>query len=100
MLSETKILESLTVVKDPELGLDVGALGLIYKVRILETKVKILMTLTFPGCPWGPELVEKVKKAVGKVSEGREVDVKVTFDPPWDLKMMSSESKLFLGISN
>jgi metal-sulfur cluster biosynthetic enzyme len=98
MLSEKQVLTSLKEVKDPELGLDMVALGLIYRVTITDGKVHLRMTLTFPGCPWGPELVEKAKKAVRKIKGVESVEVELTFDPPWDLNKMNTESKLYLGI--
>lgn len=96
MLSEEKIINSLKTIKDPELGLDIVSLGLIYKITIDNEKVAILMTMTFPGCPYGPRLVEETKKKALKFA--KEVSVEVTFNPPWDLNKISSEAKLFLGI--
>lgn len=96
MLSEEKIINSLKTIKDPELGLDIVSLGLIYKITIDNEKVEILMTMTFPGCPYGPRLVEETKKKALKFA--KEVNVEVTFNPPWDLNKISAEAKLFLGI--
>lgn len=96
---EEKIYRQLKKVKDPELGLDIVSLGLIYQIRITEKRIVVQMTMTFPGCPYGPQLVEGVRKQVTKVSSGREVVVEVTFDPPWDLKMITPEARLYLGIN-
>lgn len=100
MPSSKQIYNSLKKVKDPELGLDIVSLGLIYKVTLEDSLVKILMTMTFPGCPYGPELVESAKKAVRKLKGVGEVEVEVTFSPPWDLSMIVPEAKLYLGIKN
>jgi metal-sulfur cluster biosynthetic enzyme len=96
MSPEEKIIESLKTVKDPELGLDIISLGLIYKVTVREGKATILMTLTFPGCPYGPQIVEQTKKKALKFA--KEVVVEVTFNPPWDLNKISPEAKMYLGI--
>lgn len=97
MISEESIIKSLKKVKDPELGLDIISLGLIYKISITPEKVAILMTLTFPGCPYGPELIDQVKKRTLKFAN--EVTVEVTFSPPWDLRMISEEAKMYLGVN-
>jgi len=100
MLSEEQIYNSLKKVKDPELGLDIVSLGLIYKVTLVDGKVSLLMTMTFPGCPYGPALVEGAKKEVKKLKGVKEVEVEVTFSPPWDLSMIAAEAKMYLGIKN
>lgn len=100
MLSTAVVLNSLKKVKDPELGLDIVSLGLIYKVKVEASLVKILMTMTFPGCPYGPQLVESAKKEVRKLKGVKVVAVEVTFNPPWDLSMISPVAKMYLGIGN
>ncbi len=100
MLSEEQIYNSLKKVKDPELGLDIVSLGLIYKVSIENGRVSLLMTMTFPGCPYGPQLVEGAKKEIRKVKGVAEVEVEVTFNPPWDLSMIVPEAKMYLGIKS
>ena len=100
MLSDEQIYNSLTKVKDPELGLDIVSLGLIYKITQVAGKVSVLMTMTFPGCPYGPQLVEGAKKEVRKLKGVEEVEVEVTFNPPWDLSMIAPEAKMYLGIKN
>lgn len=83
-------------VEDPELGLSLGELGLIYGVGIRErtaedAEVLVLMSLTTPGCPYGPELMETVHNKVAEVSGVGDVKVLLTFDPPWDAARMASE---------
>ena len=84
----------LTKVEDPELGIDIWNLGLIYNLEIIEDKIKVKMTFTTPLCPFGPELVEQVESALSEVGFKPEVDV--TFEPPWE---PSEDVKIILGIA-
>lgn len=97
MVTKEQVEEALTKVKDPELGLDIISLGLVYEINIKATQVEVVMTLTFPGCPYGPELVSDTKKKIKALTKG-EVSVTVTFDPPWELAKISDEAKLMLGM--
>lgn len=91
-LPESQIREALKIVEDPELHIDIVTLELVYGIQISGANVSVTMTLTSPGCPFGPMLVEMVKAAVRKIPGVESVDVKVTFDPIWkpsdDLKAM------------
>jgi metal-sulfur cluster biosynthetic enzyme len=78
-----RVTEALGAVLDPELGMSVVELGLIYDVDIDEGKVSITMTLTAPGCPIHDAMTEWVQQAVMKIPGVSEVEVAITFDPPW-----------------
>src|SRR3989338_1101991 len=67
---------------DPEIGIDIWTLGLVYNVEINEDKVKILLTFTSPLCPYGPQMVDELKAMIVN-KRAKEVDIEVTFDPPW-----------------
>ncbi|OGV96175.1 hypothetical protein A2W24_05035 [Microgenomates group bacterium RBG_16_45_19] len=90
-------------VMDPELGVNIVDLGLIYKIEINEqetmSKVRIVMTLTTPGCPLGGWFVDKVTEAVaeGLKLDKSQVTVEISFDPPWNQELMSEEAKAQLG---
>lgn len=92
ILTEIQIREALKVVEDPELHIDIVTLELVYGIRIDGGKVTVTMTLTSPGCPFGPMLVEMVKATVRKIPGVESVDVNVTFEPVWqpseDLRAM------------
>jgi AdoMet-dependent heme synthase len=77
------VMEALGTVLDPELGMSVVELGLIYDVMLDEGRVAITMTLTAPGCPIHDSMSEWVRQAVGRIAGVNEVDVAITFDPPW-----------------
>lgn len=92
-LTKENIIEQLKTVKDPELGMDIYSLGLIYNIAIGPDGVDILMTLTTPFCPYGDEIIQGVEKAVGKL--GQEVRVDITFEPEWT---PSDDVKIALGL--
>ncbi len=92
------IIENLKEVYDPEIPVNVYDLGLIYNVDVDENNnVNILMTLTAPGCPVVDVLVEEISEAAKKVETIENVNVELTFEPPWDKSMMSEEARLELG---
>lgn len=95
---EKKIVEALKTVYDPEIPVDIYELGLIYEIKIDdEANVKIEMTLTSPSCPSAEELPGEAEAKVKAVEGVKDVQIKLTFDPPWDKDMMSEEAKLELG---
>ena len=92
------IIAALKTVYDPEIPADIYELGLIYRVDIEDDRtVKILMTLTAPGCPVAGEMPGWVENAVGAVEGVMGVDVEMTFDPPWSADRMSEEAQVALG---
>ena len=92
-----KILQS---VEDPELKMSVVDLGLIYKIDVQEgKKVTVDMTLTSPGCPFGPLIQSQIYYKLMDLDKIDDVVVNIVWDPPWDPKIMASEEvKLMLGI--
>ncbi len=98
MINKNQIREKLKLVEDPELKINIVDLGLIYKVSVDKIgKVKILMTLTSPGCPLSFIFNDLVTEAVKQVKGVKEVKIDLTFDPPWDVAKMSQEAKDQLG---
>jgi len=93
-----KIVEVLKTIYDPEIPVDIYELGLIYDVFVSEdSDIKILMTLTSPNCPVAETLPVEVEEKVKVIAEIRNVEVEITFDPPWSQELMSEEAKLELG---
>lgn len=92
------IVKVLKTIFDPEIPVDIYELGLIYDVFVNENRdVKILMTLTSPNCPVAETLPMEVKEKVSSINLVNDVELELTFDPPWDKDMMSEEAKLELG---
>lgn len=95
---EDVVWEALKTVLDPELGMSIVDLGLIYTVKVVEGVVDIKMTLTSPGCPLAPIIDESVRKAVEKVEGIKKINLEIVWDPPWTQEMMSEEAKAELGL--
>ncbi|SDQ16280.1 SUF system Fe-S cluster assembly protein [Flagellimonas zhangzhouensis] len=94
-----KIVKVLKTIYDPEIPVDIYELGLIYDVFINEeNEVKILMTLTSPNCPVAETLPVEVEEKVKSIDMLKDVEVEITFDPPWTQELMSEEAKLELGL--
>ena len=92
------IVSALKTVYDPEIPADIYELGLIYKIDIEDDRsVKIDMTLTAPGCPVAGEMPGWVQNAVGAVEGISDVEVNMTFDPPWTPDRMSEEAQVAVG---
>lgn len=95
---EEKIKEVLKTIFDPEIPVDIYELGLIYGIKIdQENNVKILMTLTTPFCPVAESLPKEVESKIKTIAKVKEVDIEITFDPPWSPDKMSEAAKLKLG---
>ncbi len=103
---EREIVAALKGIFDPEVPVNIYDMGLIYEIDFEPSGVvdnpsgvaHIVMTLTAPNCPVADSLVEQVREAVGGVEGVSEVDLSLTFDPPWDKEMLSDEAKLELGL--
>jgi FeS assembly SUF system protein len=96
---EAAIIEKIKTVYDPEIPVNVYEIGLIYEINILdEGRVNILMTLTSPNCPVAESLPLEVKYKAEEVEGVSDAEVELTFDPPWDMDMLSDEAKLDLGM--
>ncbi len=92
------IIAALKTVYDPEIPADIYELGLIYKIDIEDDRmVKIVMTLTAPGCPVAGEMPGWVENAVNAVEGVMGVEVSMTFDPPWSADRMSEEAQVAIG---
>lgn len=92
------IISALKTVYDPEIPADIYELGLIYRIDIEDDRsVKIDMTLTAPGCPVAGEMPGWVQNAVSAVEGVSDVDVNMTFEPPWTPDRMSEEAQVAVG---
>jgi len=93
------ILGALEQVIDPEIGIDVVNLGLVYGIDVDEAgKATITMTMTAMGCPLASTIVDQVKYALSDIPEIKDVDVKIVWNPPWTKDRMSRYAKIALGI--
>ena len=98
MQLETSIVTVLQTIFDPEIPVNIYDLGLIYEIKVNDdNKVDILMTLTSPNCPVAESLPREVKANIEDMKEVTEVNLTLTFDPPWTKDMLSEEAMLELG---
>ena len=97
--SEKKVYAALAKVEDPELGLPITELGLVYAVEVdeKEEKATITMTLTTMGCPLFDVIEEEIKDKMKGVKEVGKVRLELVFDPPWNPDMMTDDAKAKLG---
>jgi metal-sulfur cluster biosynthetic enzyme len=98
MTTKEDVFEALRQVEDPELGMDIVELGLVYDAEVDdEGRVKVTHTLTSMGCPVGPMIQQNVDEVVRALPGVEDVDVELTWDPPWTPEKMSDDAKFILG---
>jgi metal-sulfur cluster biosynthetic enzyme len=98
MPTRSEVIEALRQVEDPELGMDIVDLGLLYDVEVAGPRVKVIHSLTSMGCPVGPMIQEDIQRVTGELEGVEDVDVELTWDPPWTPERMSDDAKFILGI--
>ncbi|WP_275098676.1 metal-sulfur cluster assembly factor [Sedimenticola hydrogenitrophicus] len=97
-VSREAVYDALRGVIDPEVGINIVELGLVYDVIAEADRVAVTMTLTSPACPMGAHLAEEGRQAIqGIVPAGVGVDVRLAWEPAWNPEMMSDEAKRLLG---
>ena len=97
MATEADVFEVLRQVEDPELGMDIVDLGLVYGVEVEGPKVKVIYSLTSMGCPAGPLIAGDMDRVTREVPGVEEVELELVFDPPWTPDKMSDDAKFILG---
>ncbi|HEY7681939.1 MAG TPA: iron-sulfur cluster assembly protein [Gemmatimonadales bacterium] len=98
MQTAETIRKALRGVKDPELNLNIVDIGLVYDILVNEAgDVQVKMTLTSPGCPAGPEIVEDVRRTVTELEGVNSVDVEIVWEPYWTPEKMDPRIRAFLG---
>ena len=94
MASELDIRAALQQVLDPEIGINIVDLGLVYRIEVEGSHARIVMTMTSPACPLGDYIKQLVTEAVqAHVPDVTEVEIAIEWEPPWDPEMMSDEAK-------
>lgn len=96
---KNKVIEKLKLVLDPELGISIWELGLIYEVIVNKEGVCVItMTLTTIGCPLFAQIQKEIEDRVMEIPEIEEVKIDLVFDPPWSVEKMSEDAKIRLGL--
>ncbi len=92
------LLDVLRAVIDPEVGMNIVDLGLVYDIAVDAHAVRVVMTMTTPACPMGELIVDEVEAALSAVlPAGIRIDVELTWSPPWDPSMMSDEARRYFA---
>lgn len=98
MATRAQVLDALANVIDPELGLDIVDVGLVYRVDVTEDNhIEIDFTLTTPGCPLANTIVEDIHREVAAATGIDAIDTNLIWDPPWTVEFMSEEARLQFG---
>jgi metal-sulfur cluster biosynthetic enzyme len=97
MPTKEEVVEALRQVEDPELGMDIVELGLLYDVEVEGPKAHVTYTLTSMGCPVGPMIQEQIQEFAAQVPGVDEVEAELTWSPPWSPEKMSDDAKFILG---
>jgi metal-sulfur cluster biosynthetic enzyme len=92
-----RVMDALRGVIDPEVGLDVVALGLVYGVDVEDAKVRVRMTMTTAACPLAEQIVRDAEERVRATSGAEEATVELVWEPPWTPHLMAAEAKTKLG---
>ncbi len=98
MPTRDQVIEAMRQVEDPELGMDIVDLGLLYDVEVVGPRVKVTYSLTSMGCPAGPMIEQDIVAVAESLDEVEQVEAELTFDPPWTPDRMSDDAKFILGI--
>jgi len=98
MITKDKIFELLKEVLDPEIGLDIVSLGLVYDVKIDENSIEVTMTLTTPGCPMHSSITDWVNNLLKKAAPDKDIKVNLVWEPQWTPALMTNEAKAKLGM--
>ena len=97
-VTRDSVIEIMKQVYDPEIPVNVVDLGLVYGVEVSDGDVHVLMTLTAPGCGMGPMIAQQAEWAISELEGVEDVEVEMTFDPPWSPDLITEDGKKLLGI--
>ena len=98
MITRDDVIEALRQVEDPELGMDIVELGLLYDVDVEGPSVHVKYSLTSMGCPAGPLIQEDITRVASEIPGVEQVETELTWEPPWTPEKMSDDAKFILGI--
>ena len=96
-ITKENIIKVLKKCYDPEIPIDLWNLGLIYNIELNDKEINITMSLTTPGCTMGQYMADDIKSKLKRISETKTINVEVTFEPPWEPKMMTEEGRKKMG---
>ncbi|MGC8547132.1 MAG: metal-sulfur cluster assembly factor [Thermoplasmata archaeon] len=98
MVTKEEVLDALKTVSDPEIGVDIVNLGLVYNIDIAEGVVNIRMTMTAPACPVTDWILAEAQRRVEEIPGVKEANIELVWEPPWNLDMISDEARKMLNL--
>lgn len=98
MVKEEQVREALKQVEDPEIGLNIVDLGLVYDIEVDAGRVHVKMTLTSPGCPVGPQILNGSRMVVEDLDEVEEAEIELVWEPYWSPERINPEYRQALGL--
>lgn len=96
-ITKESVYNALSNVYDPELGLPITDLGLVYRVEIKDKKIEIDFTLTYPGCPLEDVIKESIRSNVAALTQEHQLDIRLVWEPVWTPDFMSEAARFTLG---
>ncbi len=97
MATKGEVLDALSKVIDPEIGLNIVDVGLVYRVEVVDDHIEIDFTLTSPGCPLADTIMQDIHTQVQEATGVEDIQSNLVWSPPWSLDFMSEEARLELG---
>ena len=97
MATKGEVLDALSNVVDPEIGINIVDVGLVYRVDVIEGHVEVDFTLTSPGCPLADTIMQDIHKEIESATGISDIQANLVWNPPWSLDFMSEEARLQLG---
>ena len=98
MVTQEQVKKALRKVKDPEMNLDLVVLGLIYDIQVNGNNVDVTMSLTSPACPVAGQIVDQAREAVEALDGVDQVNIELTFNPPWTAQRIPATVRAALGL--
>jgi metal-sulfur cluster biosynthetic enzyme len=96
-LNDEAVRDALRKVKDPEVGMNIVDLGLVYEIEVAAQSVNVQMTLTSPGCPVGPQILGESKQVVEDLEGVEDVTIELVWEPYWSPERIDPKVRAFLG---
>ncbi len=98
MVTKEEVLDALKTVSDPEIGVDIVNLGLVYNVEIVDNVVNIRMTMTAPACPVTDWILAEAQRRIEEIPGVKEANIELVWEPQWNLDMISDEARKMLNL--
>ncbi|MBK9607423.1 MAG: metal-sulfur cluster assembly factor [Betaproteobacteria bacterium] len=96
-ITEDLVRDALSTVIDPEAGMNIVDLGLVYRIEIADERIHVRMTMTTPACPMGDMILDQAHAAISTIAPDGAIELELVWDPPWTPALMSENARGFFG---